>query len=211
MAQLAAMDLIINMKVLQGKIWLNANSTMVTIYAMFSYREWRERITAWFVDLENGGSGEKPKRRPPPRRFQSRLIGDSDMNNRGLATLPEVETNPEDQQVQQPPTSQQPVPSVSKPATDTSSTLAKGSAAPTSATVSSSTYQRVYPDRRPSLKVNTDVVSAMEAIEGMLNSPNFFGYLFLIYKACYIIFFLCRSSKSNKRKDTLENKFNNKQ
>ena len=100
---------------------------------VYYYREWRERITAWFVDLENGGSGEIPKRRPPPRRFQRRfgLEARGDSVSRGLATLPEGEASQEDEN---PPVN---------------------------------TYQRVYQDRKPSLKLNTDVVSAMEAIEGM--------------------------------------------
>ncbi|CAL8104840.1 unnamed protein product [Orchesella dallaii] len=92
-------------------------------------REWRERIAAWFVDLENGGSGEMPKRRSPPRRFVRRFGEPREVvvGGRGLATLPEG-THEEHEPV-------------------------------------FSTYQRVYADRRPSLKLNTDVVSAMEAIE----------------------------------------------
>lgn len=35
------------------------------------------------------------------------------------------------------------------------------------------TYQRVYPDRKPSLTVNTDVVGAMEAIESMTGLISF--------------------------------------
>ncbi|XP_021954414.1 FH2 domain-containing protein 1 isoform X2 [Folsomia candida] len=95
-------------------------------------REWRERIAAWFVDLENGGSAEIPQRRPPPRRLQQRRLNlDSvDPASRGLATLPEGEMGQEDNSV--PPLH---------------------------------VYQRVYPDRRPSVKLNTDVVGAMEAIE----------------------------------------------
>lgn len=96
-------------------------------------REWRERIAAWFVDLENGGSGSEPKRRAPPRRFIRRFGEPREVvaSSRGLATLPEG-NGPEE-------ASHEPV---------------------------FSTYQRVYPDRRPSLKLNTDVVGAMEAIEG---------------------------------------------
>jgi hypothetical protein len=96
------------------------------------YREWRERIAAWFVDLENGGSAEIPQRRPPPRRFQRLNLDSVDPSSRGLATLPEGDMGQED----------------------------NNSVTPLS------TYQRVYPDRRPSLKLNTDVVGAMEAIEG---------------------------------------------
>ncbi|CAG7729172.1 unnamed protein product, partial [Allacma fusca] len=95
-------------------------------------REWRERIAAWFVDLENG-NGESQKRRPPPRRFQRRLGVETrgDSGSRSLATLPEGDIGQED-----------------------------GVTAPLP-----STYQRVYPDRKPSLKLNTDIVSTMEAIE----------------------------------------------
>ncbi|ODN02594.1 FH2 domain-containing protein 1 [Orchesella cincta] len=96
----------------------------------FIPREWRERIAAWFVDLENGGSGDTPKRRSPPRRFVRRFGEPREVvvgGSRGLATLPEGMHE-----------EHEPV---------------------------FSTYQRVYADRRPSLKLNTDVVSAMEAIE----------------------------------------------
>src|SRR4051812_36835623 len=83
----------------------------------FCCREWRDRISAWFVDLENGGENQ---RRPPPRRFQHRLHLDSvDPSSRGLATLPEGETGQEDSVI--PPVSN---------------------------------YQRVYRDRRPSVKLN---------------------------------------------------------
>jgi len=74
--------------------------------------------------------------RTPPRRFQRGSRGDS--ARRGLATLPEGENGQED--------------------------AAGGSAGANAA--SSSSYQRVYPDRKPSLTVNTDIVSTMEAIEG---------------------------------------------
>ena len=116
---------------------------------LWNYREWRERIAAWFVDLENG-NGESQKRRPPPRRFQRRLGSEirGDSGPRGLATLPEGDVGQEE----------------------------------TNNPTTASTYQRVYPDRKPSLKLNTDIVSTMEAIEGEFSFTLYKPHdLFILY------------------------------
>lgn len=129
-------------------------------------REWRERIAAWFVDLENGGSGEIPKKRPPPRRFIRRFGEPREVvvGSRGLATLPE------------------------------------GTGAEEAHEPVFSTYQRVYPDRRPSLKLNTDVVGAMEAIEGKPSIGTRIEFIIVTDEfetECQFTISLCRSTKPN--------------
>jgi len=52
-------------------------------------------------------------------------------------------------------------------------TLPEGEMGQEDSLAAMTTYQRVYPDRRSSLKLNTDVVSAMEAIEGQLEQTTF--------------------------------------
>jgi len=151
----------------------------ITVDSNPSYRrEWRQRISAWFVDLENGGgtrttpeenikeghSEPKKGRSAPPvvvtpgtsrrlhRLKDPHLRTDGALINNGqlLATLPEGDVPSE--------------PEVSPPVDPTRKVP----------------YKRVYADRKPSVQLNTDVVGAMETIEG--KTPGLYSYRIRSFK-----------------------------